>query len=293
MIIFSVLYLLFLQFSAPMQENCHSNKNMSLTAGDDSINEGPSPTNSLKMKTALFIDTTTTCHTMEPSLLSSPNAGSALSAPQQQVIEETTAAAYNSDTDEDDIIRPYRYKAPNDILKMNWMLWTGRRFLRCLLTQSIPIYLPIHCIPIVLFKRKLLFEQPKTVLWKLFKSNFKSCMFLSSFQTLFIFAIVSGNAMFKNDSPATVAVSGLLAPLSVLFEESNRRKEMMLYCIPRVFEVFSCYGSESNWFTKDHYHNAVLFLFSLSMGALMYYYHRDYKNIKPSIRSLISLVVGY
>ncbi|MNE99512.1 hypothetical protein D3C80_1982050 [compost metagenome] len=90
-------------------------------------------------------------------------------------------------------------------------------------------------------------------------------------------------------------MSGLLAPLSILFENENRRKEMMLYCVPRVGEILQRLGVESQWFNEMSWDNAVLVLFSLSMGVLMYYYHRDStgRTIKPSIRSLISLTLGY
>lgn len=189
-------------------------------------------------------------------------------------------------------LSPYKYKSANDILKAtSWPMWLVRRFVRCLLLQSVPIYLPIHTLPILLFKRKQLMEKPLETLWTLFKANARSCMFLSSFQTFFIVVICCGNVIFKNDSPYTAALSGLAAPLGVLFENANRRKEMMLYCIPRVAEIFEKYGAESGWFTDIN--NYVLVLFAFASGLLMYYYHLDSKYIKPSIRSLMSLVFGY
>jgi len=197
-------------------------------------------------------------------------------------------------------LKPYVYKSCNAIVRKHGykhgafsFIW--RRFLRVLFTQSLPIYLPIHCLPIVLFKRKQLVQTPKTVLWSLLKANVKSCLFLSSFQTLFIAVVCLGNYCLKNDSPMTAVVSGLLAPLSILFENENRRKEMMLYCVPRVGEILQRLGVESQWFNEMSWDNAVLVLFSLSMGVLMYYYHRDStgRTIKPSIRSLISLTLGY
>lgn len=197
-------------------------------------------------------------------------------------------------------LRPYVYKSCNDIVRKHGykhgaISFIVRRFLRVLFTQSLPIYFPIHCLPIVLFKRKLLLENPRSVLLALLKANVKSCMFLSSFQTLFIAIVCLGNYVLRCDSPIVAITSGLIAPISILFENENRRKEMMLYCVPRVGEILEKFGVESEWFSKDRWDSMVIVLFSLSMGVLMHYYHSDAtgRTIKPSIRSLISLTLGY
>lgn len=191
----------------------------------------------------------------------------------------------------------YVYKSVNEILKPygynSWVILVVRRFLRVLFTQSIPIYLPIHTIPLILFKRRLLREKPRETLLTLVKNIGNSCMFLSSFQTLFAAGICVSNILFKRDSPALLASSALIASSAVLFENASRRKEMTLYSVPRVYEILQCYCAESKW-SKD-IRQIVPILFSLSMGIIMYLYHRDPtgRSIKQSLRFIISHIVGY
>ncbi|KAL0479322.1 4 TM domain-containing transmembrane protein [Acrasis kona] len=154
---------------------------------------------------------------------------------------------------------------------------------------GVKLYGPIHILPVLIFKRKQLLQNPGQIIYNLLKNITRSSSFLVLYQTLFVLGLASSNKLFKIDHPFAF-VASFLPGVSLLCEQSNRRTELMLYCIPRVYEVVTILGQQQRWWWNLDYQS--LCLFCLTMGVLSYFYAKEPKSIKPSILSLMRQIVG-
>ncbi len=174
-----------------------------------------------------------------------------------------------------------------------------RTCLRCcgmhaikVILPSCAIYIPIHLIPILLFKRKLLMEHPKQVLLQFLKNCSLSVLFLSSYNLIFVGTLCIGTRWCKKDSELVGYASGFLAALASLFEKAERRKEFTIYCFPRVFELITNYYLKRDVISEKCIDTLVVLLFMLSSGAMMYLYQNQPKFIKTTFLSLMRRVFG-
>ena len=80
--------------------------------------------------------------------------------------------------------------------------------------SSLLMYLPVHIIPVLLFKRKALMHRPLPVLRKLLLGLARSVAWFVSFQGLFIATVCVGNRLLKHDSFITASLSGFIAGIA-------------------------------------------------------------------------------
>lgn len=85
-------------------------------------------------------------------------------------------------------------------------------------------------------------------------------------------------------------IASVLPGVALLCEQSNRRTELMLYCVPRVHEVVTAIGQRERWWRDLDHVSAVLFC--LTTGILLYFYSKEPRSIKPSIFVLMRQIVG-
>jgi len=180
----------------------------------------------------------------------------------------------------------------NVVPERNVHLFVLRRFFKiCLL--GVKLYGPIHLLPILLFKRDKIRKETMSVLWHLLKAQTKSSLFMASFTGSFLYVLCLFNEMGIGDHPFNAIVAGWICGLSCLFEPSSRRKELSIYCWARVVEICYEFGMVRNWWNKSTTDYFSVVVFSFSMGALMYYYHREPKNIKIFVRTVMNWMLGY
>jgi hypothetical protein len=149
----------------------------------------------------------------------------------------------------------------------DWVLGLGR---------AAKIYLPVHLIPVVLFRYKKLMSDPAQQLLDTGRNVMLSCMFL----TTYVFAVKFSQCMMRNvtmqDSVPQAFMGGFLTGLACLFERPSRVSELMLYCVPKSVEV--CW----NWLVKHHGLTPVPFyelpLFMLGSGILVAARREDIKS---------------
>lgn len=78
------------------------------------------------------------------------------------------------------------YHSPHSCLGLNM------RYFMNILPASFSIYLPVHLVPLLLFKRDKLKRTPVPVLLQFGKSLMRSVLFLNFFQTLMILTLCAG-----------------------------------------------------------------------------------------------------
>ena len=95
------------------------------------------------------------------------------------------------------------------------------------------MYTPIHMFPVIVFKRKKLFNQPIQVLFHLIYNIIKSCIFIALYVSLFqIFMCFFKNYRRKMDK-WNVIYSSFICSFAVLLEPTSRRIEIALFFLPR------------------------------------------------------------
>ncbi|XP_013416683.1 uncharacterized protein LOC106178162 isoform X2 [Lingula anatina] len=165
------------------------------------------------------------------------------------------------------------------------------------LLQSWPgfakLYLPIHVAPILLFKRKLLRQQPKKVLKSLLKNVVMSATFLSAMVMLAKYVICLLRNMSGKPPPLPAYIpllAGLTCGLSVLFERASRRKELVMFLIPHTINALFLLGLEKGFCKYIPYGSVVVF--AASMMPIMHAYEREPATLTPFIRGILRYFVS-
>ncbi|KAJ1960735.1 hypothetical protein GGI12_003647 [Dipsacomyces acuminosporus] len=155
---------------------------------------------------------------------------------------------------------------------------------------ALKIYTPLNAVVLLIFKRRRLFDDPKSALFKLVKSSARSAIFFS----ILITSIVNGSCAMRTllgrETYAGYVIMGLLGGLSVLIEAPSRRIELAMYCFLRALE--------SSWDTGIKYglwknvrHGEVA-LFSVAMGILMSIYQNDPSTFSITYHSILTRAFG-
>mmetsp|Transcript_2282 Transcript_2282/g.8465 ORF Transcript_2282/g.8465 Transcript_2282/m.8465 type:complete len:277 (-) Transcript_2282:3466-4296(-) len=198
---------------------------------------------------------------------------------------------------------PYSY---NEIFRFQGYSGTASflawRFMSGMLL-GLQIYLPIHLLPVILFKRQKIrealssrnFAELRRIFAALLKNVVKSCLFISTLQTVFLAGLLGARDLLKGvDHPVSVLLAGFLAGGSILFEKKPRRLELGLYCVPRCVEIADRYLKFRGWFNWGETKERLfwMFMFSLSVGGMMALYVERGKRMKASMRGLIGVLIG-
>mmetsp|Transcript_3964 Transcript_3964/g.4451 ORF Transcript_3964/g.4451 Transcript_3964/m.4451 type:complete len:452 (+) Transcript_3964:135-1490(+) len=167
---------------------------------------------------------------------------------------------------------------PHYIFK-DWFLGLGR---------AGRIYLPVHLIPMIIFRYNSLLSDPSSTLLHTFKAFVSSCMFLTSYQS-----IVKGNCCFwrnllQRDEWWQGCLSGFLTSFATSFERKSRVSELMLYCWPRALE--STWKLLLKRGMVRNIPNGEVVLFAFAATNLMSIERQDFKD---TYHKALCYLVGY
>jgi len=95
------------------------------------------------------------------------------------------------------------------------------------------IYLPVHLLPLLIFRYKSLVNDTVKTLAHTVKAFISSCVFLSSYVVFIKSTVCFNRNRLKRDERWFGVVAGLLTSFSTYFERPSRVSELMLYCVPR------------------------------------------------------------
>lgn len=137
------------------------------------------------------------------------------------------------------------------------------------------VYLPVHLLPLLIFKHKLLLKEPLQVGWKTAKAFLCSCIFLTTYSTIMKGVGCMMRHQLQHDHDLAPVIAGLLTGLSCGFERPSRVSELLLYCCPR--------GAEAAWnFLKKRkvvksFAYGEVPIFSVAAAVLISASNRDFK----------------
>ena len=130
---------------------------------------------------------------------------------------------------------PMKYVHPS---AGNWTsMWLLRRFVRGII-DSFPLYLPVHALPMFIFKSHLCVETPYLAARKLFSNVLRSSTFLASFITLTWGGILMTRKWTRRDTSFGVWFGCVASGLSIYVERPTRRRELAMFVFPRVLEIW-------------------------------------------------------
>jgi len=96
---------------------------------------------------------------------------------------------------------------------------------------SIPVYLPVHLIPLLIFKGKNILIKPLNLFIDAIWNIFRSSIFLSSYVAMAWYAPCINTEYFGRRGHLTSALSGLLAGLFLLIEKKITSYRTWIICI--------------------------------------------------------------
>ena len=156
--------------------------------------------------------------------------------------------------------------------------------------NSLKFYVPIHLIPVIIFKLKRIRKEPKKVIFGFLKNVFRSCMFLATYMTILKYGICFFKNLSGQNRPLVVIISGLCTFPGMYWEADGRRTEMGLYFLSPFLEGMW------KWFAKRGYvssiSNGEIYLFVITMAILMYCYQQEPDTIKDTYLSICKKLWG-
>lgn len=139
--------------------------------------------------------------------------------------------------------------------------------------MAIKLYLPIHSLPVIIFKLNRLRKEPLKILFNLLKNVVKSSLFLSLYVSIFwYFACVFKKMRHKVDQ-WNIILASIVCSFALLIEPQNRRVEVALFMFPRFLEQM-WYSLEKRGIVRSIPNGEVL-VFAISMSLMMYSYQNE------------------
>uniref|UniRef100_K3W754 Transmembrane protein 135 N-terminal domain-containing protein n=1 Tax=Globisporangium ultimum (strain ATCC 200006 / CBS 805.95 / DAOM BR144) TaxID=431595 RepID=K3W754_GLOUD len=149
------------------------------------------------------------------------------------------------------------------------------------------VYFPVHFLPALIFKLQQLRASPVASVTTLTLAALRSCVFLTSYQTVVKLVMCAIRNTWHRDFHMTGWSSGFIAGWTLLLESPKRRSELTLYCGLR--------GMEIVWrllklkgLVRYVQHSEVA-LFSLSMALIM---SSPPAHVKPTYLRLLRFLFG-
>lgn len=162
-------------------------------------------------------------------------------------------------------------------LLWDWVLGLGR---------ASSVYLPVHLMPLLLFKVKTLIADPKFQLLRLAKNVSLSCMFLSSYQTIVKMSAMGILEASRTIYPFTFLLTGFATTAACEFERQSRVNELMLYCATHTLDVLWNFLVSKGLVVSVAYGELLPFMLACSIT-----FSTDPADFKPAYRSLLSFLV--
>ncbi|KAI8901798.1 hypothetical protein BC833DRAFT_576188 [Globomyces pollinis-pini] len=100
--------------------------------------------------------------------------------------------------------------------------------------DMIPVYMSLNTVPLLLFKTKSVLLEPLKSIWRVLKSTTQSCLFLSTYVTMFQTGLCLHRSFFPTHTEKYLFYYlGLVTGLSVLVEKKSKRGELAMYVLPK------------------------------------------------------------
>ena len=145
---------------------------------------------------------------------------------------------------------------------------------------ALKFYMPIHLVPLLIFKGKRIRKEPGKVLKSFLKGFMRSVMMLSVYCMIFRYGLCQTKNLRQKVDSLNPIIAGFSATFSILWEPANRRVELALYLVPRFLEALW------NFFLRrgivKNIRNGEVIFFAVAMAIICYCYQNEEESIKPT-----------
>ena len=86
-------------------------------------------------------------------------------------------------------------------------------------SKALKFYLPIHMLPVIIFKRSRLMKEPLQVIKKLVKNIFMSCLFLTLYVSVFWYFFCRFKNYRKKSDMWNIIYASMIGSWSIIFEQ--------------------------------------------------------------------------
>ncbi|CAD8102546.1 unnamed protein product [Paramecium primaurelia] len=159
-----------------------------------------------------------------------------------------------------------------------------------LFSQNAKVYLPVHLLPFLIYKRKAFLKNPISTTIRSLFSYIKSVLFL----TLMVQAMRYNwckQVRFRNTVDPLIPISGgFIGAFSLLLESKSRAQEIMLSIVPRYFETILNLLKRKGWI--NNIPKGDVFVFAIILAIIHYYYQYDSKALKTTYRGMFGKFWG-
>ena len=156
------------------------------------------------------------------------------------------------------------------------------------LARAAKIYIPVHLVPLLLFKTKRLVQDPGKELLRAGTAVAMSSAFLSTYVFCVKFSQCVLRNAFQFDYGWGALLSGLSTGLSTYLERPSRASELMLFCAPKGITAAWKYFADEMGVLKP-VPNGEVAIFCLAAALFMSAAKED---VKSSYMSVMRLLVG-
>ena len=156
--------------------------------------------------------------------------------------------------------------------------------------NGLKVYIPVHLIPAIIFKRKKFKTEPWQVIKSVAKNVFWSVIMIATYVTVFRYLTCFLKNKRQKIDRLNVIIPGFVCAFSILFEPSHRRAELCLYLVPRFIEALWNF-LEKRGVVKS-FKNGEAVIFALTMSTLMYCYQNEQQSIKPTYMNIFKVLWG-
>jgi hypothetical protein len=155
--------------------------------------------------------------------------------------------------------------------------------------RSIKLYVLVHVLPYILFKRGKDKYSAKNLL-KLLKNIFNSLVFIGGFAVIGEIFLCYLPNLLKNFSPRWCFYASGAASASVFFEDSSRWAEFSLTVFPRLLESWKTYFAKQKlWIDIPH---GLKWMSAFTFAVIAHVYNTDKECVKRQIRFVLNLILG-
>jgi len=189
--------------------------------------------------------------------------------------------------------RNYDSLKPGEIIHptRSTLHYLGLFFARAM-SLSIPVYLPVFLVPILLFYPSALVTKPRETTKRIFKGAMRSSLFLSMYCTVGIGSLSVLRRMgltYKNVggmSHVLFMIAGALGGVTTILEKKNRRIELALYVLSKAIEGRWNQAVQAGLVKPIR--NAEVLVFCFCFGIITHCFTRHPQMLREAYFSLLS-----
>jgi hypothetical protein len=156
-----------------------------------------------------------------------------------------------------------------------------------LMMRGYRLYIPVHLVPLLMFRWKSLASDPVGVLSKAAVDITRSSLFLTLYTSLVKSTLCFLRNLREADDGWQAAAAGFVSGLALSVEQEKRGKELMLYCLPKGIEVGWQLLERQGWVRRVPFGNVLMISAALAIVLAL-----DRADLSSSYASLVNLLFG-